>query len=117
MDLKVQKQQAAFAAELAQLEEKVGEFLTGVGWDRCFAAFNAEPDAFAFLVRKAMNRFESGYSKSPLGLLVLIVRDELEATAERLKAGKPLPSLRCPECDVAETVGHAGDCSRRLRAA
>jgi hypothetical protein len=78
-------QQAAelepFDVAIAELERVAGDFLTGPGRMRCMQAFDSDPAAFAFLVRKTMTKTGT---RSLLGLFVRIVNDEHAQVSARL---------------------------------
>lgn len=75
-----------FDGAIADLERAAGDFLTGPGRLRCRAAFDADPEAFAFLARKALTKTGA---RSVLGLFVKIVADEHAHVSERLKRARP----------------------------
>lgn len=76
----------AFEDAISELERVAGDFLTGPGRLRCKAAFDADPNAFTFLVRKALTKTGA---RSVLGLFVKIVDDEHAQVSQRLTRARP----------------------------
>jgi hypothetical protein len=113
-----QAQFEPFDAAIAELERAAGDFLTGPGRVRCQAAFDRDPAAFAFLVRKALTKTSA---RSMLGLFVKIVAEEHAHVSARLGRTRTtleeaLASEVCVVCDGPATTKLKGVfwCDRHL---